>query len=88
LKTLFAATVATAACFAPLAAAHVFTVVGDERIGSFRVKSDGTLGSAIRSFGTPTVRRTTDLSCVATWKRHALTIHLYNLGGDDACSRR
>lgn len=88
MKGLLTATVAAAACLAPLAAAHVFTVVSDERIGAFRVKSDGTLGGAIRSFGTPALRRTSDLSCVATWKRHALTIYVYNLGGNDPCSRR
>lgn len=79
---------AAAAFLVPHSTAHELTVVGDERIASFRVKSDGTLGGAMGAFGTPKLRRTTDQSCVATWQRHALTIYLYNLGGNDPCSRR
>jgi hypothetical protein len=79
---------AAAACLAPLAAAHVFPVVADERLGAFRVKADGTLGGAIRAFGRPTLRRTGDVGCRATWTRHALTIDFYNLGGADPCTPR
>jgi hypothetical protein len=84
----FGALVAAAACVVPLAAAHVFTVVTDERLGSFRVKTDGTLGGAISAFGTPKLDRGSDVTCRATWVRHALTIDFYNLGGGDPCSRR
>lgn len=77
-----------AACLVTLASAHTFPVVSDERLGSFRVKTDGTLGGAIKAFGRPTLRRTSDVSCTATWPRHALTIFFYNLGGGDPCTRR
>jgi hypothetical protein len=79
---------AAAASLTPLAAGHVFAVVTDERLGAFRVKTDGTLGGAIRVFGTPSLKRGSDVTCRATWTRHALTIDFYNLGGDDPCSRR
>ena len=76
------------ACVAPLAGAQrPLTIVADERLGSFRVKTDGTLGRGAR-FGAPTaLRRTSDSSCTATWSRLGLTINLYNLGGGDPCSR-
>jgi hypothetical protein len=80
-----------AACLVPagLAATRTITISADERIGSFRVKSDGTLGGAIRAFGAPSaLRRTSDNTCTATWRPISLTIYLYNLGGDDACSRQ
>ena len=78
------------ACVAPLAGAQrPLTIVADERLGSFRVKTDGTLGGAVRAFGAPTaLRPTSDSSCTATWSRLGLTINLYNLGGGDPCSRR
>jgi hypothetical protein len=70
-------------------ATRTITIVGDERIGSFRVKTDGTLGGAIAAFGAPTaVRKTSSQSCTATWRPLGLTISFYNLGGADPCSRR
>ena len=84
-----AACVLACAASNALAAAPSLTIVADERIGSFRVKTDGTLGGAIRAFGAPTaVRATSDSSCTATWRRLGLTLFLYNLGGDDPCSRQ
>jgi hypothetical protein len=82
------AALAAAAMLVPVAAGHVFAVVSDERLGSFRVKTDGTLGGAIRAFGTPSLKRGSDVTCRAIWARHALTIDFYNLGGDDPCTRR
>jgi hypothetical protein len=80
-----------AACVASLAraATPTYPVAGDERIGSFRVKSDGTLGGAIRAFGRPTtLKRTSDSSCTAVWRPISLALHVYNLGGQDACAPR
>lgn len=62
------------------------SIAGDERIGGFRVKTDGTLGGATRAFGRPRLRKTSDSSCTATWRPLSLTIFFYNLGGDDPCS--
>jgi hypothetical protein len=87
-RTALAIAAAAAASLTPLAAGHVLAVVSDERLGSFRVKTDGTLGGAIRAFGAPSLKRGSDVTCRARWGRHALTIDFYNLGGDDPCSRR
>jgi hypothetical protein len=78
------------AAMAPLAGAQgPITIAADERIGSFRVKSDGTLGGAISAFGAPSaLRQTSDVTCTATWRRPSLTIFFYNLGGGDPCTRR
>jgi hypothetical protein len=71
------------------AAAGPITIAADERIGSFRVKADGTLGAASRALGRPTrVQPTSDSSCTATWRPLGLTMFFYNLGGDDPCSAR
>jgi len=75
---------------APLAGAQgTVTIAADERIGTFRVKSDGTLGGAIRAFGTPSaLRKTRDVTCTASWRPLSLTIFFYNLGGGNPCTRR
>lgn len=65
-----------------------FVVRGDERIGTFAVKADGTLGGAIRAFGQPSHLRRQGESCVVTWVRHGLTIFFYNLGGRNPCALR
>jgi hypothetical protein len=36
------------------AAAHVFAVRGDAKLGAYAVRADGSLGGAIRAFGRPT----------------------------------
>jgi hypothetical protein len=79
------------ACAAAVAhaAAPTYVVVADERIGSFRVKSDGTLGGAIGAFGKPTsVRGSGGESCLAVWRPINLTMNVYNLGGQDPCTAR
>ena len=88
-RTLLAAVlVTTCAAAAAGAAARPLTIVADERIGSFRVKADGTLGGAVAAFGAPTrLNRTSDSSCDAIWRPLNLMISFYNLGGSDACSR-
>ena len=72
------------------AAAHVFAVRGDTKIGAYAVRADGGLGGAIRAFGRPTTTRHTfgRGTCRAVWTRHGLTIDFYNLGGGDACRPR
>ena len=77
---------AVAALPAPAAADTV--VRSDERIGSFRVKSDGTLGGARNAFGVPSRSvRTSDATCSVTWARLGLRIGFYNLGGLPPCGR-
>lgn len=80
---VLASLVAAAGSLASLAAAHTFTIVTDERLGPFRAKTDGTLAGAIEAFGRPKLKHTSDVTCTATWPRHALTVSFYNLGGDD-----
>lgn len=66
------------------AATPSFVVRGDSAIGTFGVKTDGSLAGAIRAFGTPRLRRDRQ-ACLATWPAHGLTMNLYNLGGLDPC---
>jgi hypothetical protein len=72
------------------AAAHVFAVRGDAKIGAYAVRADGSLGGALRAFGRPSSTRHTfgRGTCRAVWARHGLTIDFYNLGGGDACQPR
>lgn len=50
------------------------------RIGAFAPFSkDGSLGAAMRVFGTPSLKQTS-WGCVANWKRLRLTINLVNYG--------
>jgi hypothetical protein len=67
------------------AGAHVFTIRGDWKIGSFLVKRDGTLGGAIDAFGRPGSRHRQGVSCTVRWPRHGLRIVFYNLGGQRPC---
>jgi hypothetical protein len=77
---------AVAALPAPAAADTV--VRSDERIGSFLVKADGTLGGAWRAFGVPSRSvRTSSTTCSVTWARLGLRIGFYNLGGLPPCGR-
>ena len=85
LLALLAGVVAATADAAP----GPITIAADERMGSFRVKADGTLGGATRAFGRATrIAPTSNSSCTATWRPLSLTILFYNLGGDDPCSAR
>jgi hypothetical protein len=77
---------AVAALPAPAAADTV--VIADERIGSFRVKADGTLGGAWNAFGVPSRSvRTSSATCLVRWARLGLRIGFYNLGGFPPCGR-
>jgi hypothetical protein len=69
------------------ASAHVFTIKGDWKMGSFLVKRDGTLRGAIDAFGTPgdRDRRHGGSACIVRWPSHGLKMAFYNLGGQDAC---
>jgi hypothetical protein len=69
------------------ASAHVFTIRGDSKMGSFLVKRDGTLRGAIDAFGTPgdRDRRQGGSVCIVRWPQHGLKIVFYNLGGQNAC---
>ena len=68
------------------ASAHVFTIRGDWKIGSFAVKRDGTLAGAIEAFGAPASReRRYREVCIVRWPRHGLRIVFYNLGGENPC---
>lgn len=81
------AAVAVAFVVAAPASAHVFTIHGDWKIGSFLVKRDGTLGGAIEAFGQPKSRKRHGVSCTVRWPQHGLRIGFYNLGGERPCTR-
>lgn len=85
----YAAVVATVAFMSAGAAqaAPSFVIQNDTRIGSFAVKTDGSLAGAIRAFGRPRVRRGGE-ACTATWTQHGLTMSFYNLGGGNPCTPR
>jgi hypothetical protein len=68
------------------AATPTYVVTSDERIGAYRVKSDGSLAGAIRAFGRPGSLRGSGESCTAVWRPIGLTLGVYNLGGQDPCS--
>lgn len=83
-----AAMVAAAAAYA-INAAPSFVVRGDAEIGRFEVKSDGTLGGALRAFGTPDRKqRRYGAACTVTWTSVGLTILFNNLGGMNPCLPR
>ena len=67
------------------AAAAVFTIRGDWRMGSFAVKKDGTLRGAVDAFGQPTTKIRNGESCVVRWTQHGLRVFFYNLGGNNPC---
>jgi hypothetical protein len=81
------AAAAVAFVIATSATAHVFTIHGDWRMGSFAVKRDGTLGGAIDAFGQPKSRSRDGVACTVRWPQHGLRIGFYNLGGENPCSR-
>ena len=80
-----AAVVAIAFALAASASAAVFTIHGDWKMGSFKVKRDGTLGGAIDAFGEPGSRDRNGEVCTVRWARHGLKIVFYNLGGLNPC---
>ena len=67
------------------AAAAVFTIRGDLRMGSFAVKKDGTLRGAVDAFGQPSTKIRNGESCAVRWTQHGLRIFFYNLGGNNPC---
>lgn len=67
------------------AKAHVFTIRGDWKMGSFAVKRDGTLAGAIQTFGEPGSRVRNGEVCTVRWPGHGLKIVFYNLGGRNPC---
>jgi hypothetical protein len=73
---------------ASAASAAGFTIRGDWRMGSFAVKSDGTLRGAIDAFGSPSSKERNHEICTVRWARHGLRIVFYNLGGNNPCRPR
>ena len=57
---------------------------GDERIGRFEVKRDGSMKGLRAAFGAPTLLRRNGVSCFARWP--GLAAELYHLGGANPCS--
>jgi hypothetical protein len=85
-KRLTLILVVTFIAAADVSAQSANTVVrGDVQIGRFLVKRDGTLGGAIRAFGRPPSLKRADVTCLARWRNHGLSISFYNLGGRDPC---
>jgi hypothetical protein len=60
-------------------------IQGDNRLGSYAVKTNGTLGGAIAAFGKPSLHHN-QVGCRARWPGLALRIDFYNLGGKDPCT--
>jgi hypothetical protein len=88
MKVVLALTLLVAALAASQAASAGLVVRGDERLSSFRVKTDGTLGGARAVFGRPSrLDRTSGATCVAGWSSIGLRIGFYNLGGLNPCGR-
>jgi hypothetical protein len=87
LVTVIAAA-AVALTAATSASAHVFTIHGDWKIGSFAVKRDGTLRGAVDAFGQPGSRTRHGEACTVRWPQHGLRIGFYNLGGHNPCLGR
>jgi hypothetical protein len=84
-RLLISALIAASLLLASSAAGAVFTIHGDWRMGSFKVKRDGTLGGAIATFGQPGSRDRNGEVCTVRWGRHGLKIVFYNLGGLNPC---
>jgi hypothetical protein len=80
-----AAVVATVFSLAASASAAVFTIHGDWKMGSFKVKRDGKFAGAIDAFGQPGSRDRNGDACTVRWGRHGLKIVFYNLGGFNPC---
>jgi hypothetical protein len=79
------AAVTVALALAASAGSAVFTIHGDWKMGSFKVKRDGTLGGAINAFGQPGSQERNGEVCTVRWARHGLKIVFYNLGGSNPC---
>jgi hypothetical protein len=61
-----------------------FVIQGDNKIGYFAVKGDGTLYGANQAFGDPTsIVRGRYQNCRVGWRSAGLSIQFYNLGGGD-----
>ncbi|HEY1365697.1 MAG TPA: hypothetical protein VGF23_01225 [Gaiellaceae bacterium] len=78
--------VAALAIAAPAAAAPSQVIRGDEKLGAFAIKSDGSLGGAVRALGAPTSRVRSEESCHTRWSSLGMQILFYNLGGQNPCS--
>ncbi len=71
------------------AQSRAIVIYADVKIGSYAVKSDGTLAGAIKAFGKPTSRgKSGSTVCAVRWRRLGLRIRFYNLGGQDPCEPR
>lgn len=86
MKAALLATIFLVIALPASASAASYVIRGDTRIGTFRVKADGTLNGVIRAFGQPDTLRGGGISCKAVWRSHGLTISFYNLGGQNACT--
>jgi hypothetical protein len=63
-----------------------FVIQGDNKIGYFAVKRDGTLFGAKEAFGEPTsIVRGRYRNCRVGWRGAGLSIQFYNLGLGDPC---
>lgn len=67
------------------AASPSFVVRGDEFIGTFAVKKNGTLGGLQAAFGKPGRLTPGQDGCTALWGSIGLRVSLYNLAGKNPC---
>ena len=84
-RLTLAGTLAGLVLAGPTVASPSFVIRGDERIGTFAVKRNGTLGGLQAAFGTPERLSPTRIGCTARWASIGLTVSLYNLGGRNPC---
>ena len=83
---LTALAVAAFIAAAALAVSPRLHIHGDERIGHFEVKRDGSMRGLRAAFGAPTSLRRSGVSCFARWPNRGVAAELYHLGGANPCS--
>ncbi len=85
MRRLIAAVVLAGAVAASALASPSLVIRGDEFIGSFAVKKNGTLGGVEKAFGKPAELRKTKDGCLGLWPSVGLSVFFYNLAGKNAC---
>ena len=85
MKSLLATLVLAGALAASALAAPSLVIRGDQFIGSFAVKKNGTLAGVEKAFGKPAELRKTKDGCLGLWPDVALSVLFYNLAGKSPC---
>ena len=83
--TLALVALAAALSAAAALASPSFVIRGDNYIGTFAVKKNGTLGGLQAAFGKPGRITPNQEGCAALWGSIGLRVSLYNLAGGNPC---